>query len=165
MNPIETVRVELETDPLQRGYAAMDDQQVADSLYEINRPAPHHSISSGDLLGWSASGASTGGLPSGKARNHRIANAATQTGAYTNVSDAVAGVAGAAQILLNRESSTLDIDEYSTLIDTLVDALVLASTERDELIAMASSPDISRAGELGIGEVGIGWVINARRNI
>ena len=155
-NPIPILRSELTADPLGRDYAAMTDQQAADSLNERNRPAPLRPIPSGDLLGWSSAGANSG-LPSDLARNQRLTAAASDASAPET-----AGIAEAALVLLTRVESDLDVVRYSTSIAALVIGGVFTQAESDELTALATPADISRGTEIGAGLVGRGDVLNAR---
>jgi hypothetical protein len=73
----------------------------------------------------------------------------------------VAGVADAALVLLSRDGD-LDVTKYAGAIALLVSGSVLVQAEADELTALATPPEISRAAELGLPNVGIGLVQNAR---
>ncbi len=155
MSPTLVLRAELDDDPLGRGYSSMSDDQIIASINEPNRPAPLRPIPSAELLGWSSAGANTAGAASDKARNQRLADAAA------SASPAVAGVADAALVLLSRDGD-LDVTKYAGAIALLVSGSVLVQAEADELTALATPPEISRAAELGLPNVGIGLVQNAR---
>ena len=155
MSPTLILRAELDDDPLGRDYSAMSDAEVIASINEPNRPAPLRPIPSAELLGWSSAGANTAGAASDKARNQRLADAAASG------SPAVAGVADAALVLLSRDGD-LDVTKYADAIAVLVSGSVLVQAEADELTALATPPEISRASELSLPVVGIGLVTNAR---
>ena len=155
MSATLVLRAELDDDPLGRGYSSMSDDQLIASINEPNRPAPLRPIPSAELLGWSSAGANTAGAASDKARNQRLADAAASG------SPAVAGVADAALVLLSRDGD-LDVTKYASAIALLVSGSVLVQAESDELTALATSPEISRAAELSLPVVGIGLVQNAR---
>ncbi len=155
MSPTLVLRSELDDDPLGRGYSAMTDDQVIESINERDRAAPLRPIPSAELLGWSSAGANTAGAASDKARNQRLADAAS------NASPAVAGVADAALVLLSRDGD-LDVTKYASAIALLVSGSVLVQAEADQLTALATPPEISRAAELSLPVVGIGLVQNAR---
>tara|TARA_B100001123_G_C14988909_1_gene898766 strand:- start:223 stop:693 length:471 start_codon:yes stop_codon:yes gene_type:complete len=155
MSATLVLRAELDDDPLGRGYSSMSDDQLIASINEPNRPAPLRPIPSAELLGWSSAGANTAGAASDKARNQRLADAAASG------SPAVAGVADAALVLLSRDGG-LDVTKYADAIAVLVSGSVLVQEEADELTALATPPEISRAAELSLPVVGIGLVQNAR---
>ena len=155
MSPTSVLRSELLDDPLGRGYSAMTDDEVIGSINDPNRPAPLRPIPSAELLGWSSAGSGTAGAASDKARNQRLAEAAASG------SPAVAGVADAALVLLNRDAE-LDVTKYAAAIALLVSGSVLVQAEADELTALATPPEISRAAELSLPAIGIGLVQNAR---
>ena len=156
MSATLVLRAELANDPLGRGYSSMTDNQVVESINQPNRPAPLRPIPSSDLLGWSSGGANSG-LSTTLARNQRLQAAARDSRAPKS-----AGIAEAALVLLQIDSE-LDVVRYATQIAALVLGGVLTQSESDELTALATVPDISRAIELGIGYVGRGLAINARR--
>ena len=156
MGLAETLREELDSDPLGRGYSSMTDDQVIASLNEPNRPAPPLPLPSALLLAWSSGGANTAGAISNKARNQRLADAASSD------SPAIAGVAQAALVLLNRDAE-LDVVKYADEIALLVAGSILVQSESDQLHALASASDISRAVELSLPVIGIGLTTNARK--
>jgi len=130
------LRDELRLDPLARGYAGMTDQQAADSLNAVKRAIPRTSIGGKDLL------------------------------ACTTVAELVALTAANRDVYLALiQMDSLDITNAN--VRNILGALFAAgTTTRTNLVALGSSTvAVSRAGELGLGEVTAGEVQRARAGV
>lgn len=128
-----TLRTELTTDPLARGYATMTDTQAAASLNTANRAIPRTSIGGNDLL------------------------------ACTTVAELTALSAASRDVYLALiKMDNLDITNAN--VRAILGALFAAgTTTRTNLVALGSSTvTVSRAAELGLGEVTAGEVGRAR---
>jgi hypothetical protein len=132
---LETLRTELLTDPLSRGYSTMTDQQAADSLNTVDRPAPDmETISNTDLY---------------EAIDRSEYNPLTE-----NEKDRL-------RILLGLETIRVASgDQGRAEILALFGA---GTTTRANLIALATGQLQSRATELGLPTVRVGHVEDARR--
>ena len=141
------LRAELNDDPLGRGYSGMTDEQAADDLQSEYRsdlkPVPMSSV-----LRWAArhdaldklDGASASGVPEQRS------------------------VARAATVMINSphvESFDVHDAELAAMLDALVTAGIFTLDERDDLVALGTTPT-SRAAELGLGRVKAGYVGKAR---
>lgn len=161
---LATLKAELDDDPLGVGYAAMlreqdeatlvpDDEEIAESLNAKTRNG-YKPLGSLALLAW---GAANGRLA-------KINDAATKSGDYTAIGTAPRSVAMAADRMLARADTELDLanPHHAALVQALVLAKVLTTEDKVELMAMASTR-ISRGEELGLGHVTPSDVANARR--
>lgn len=141
------LRAELDDDPLGRGYSGMTDEQAADDLQSEYRsdlnPVPMSSV-----LRWAArhdaldklDGASASGVPEQRS------------------------VARAATVMINSphvESFDVHDAELAAMLESLVTAGVFTSGQRDDLVALGTTPT-SRSAELGLGRVKPGYVRKAR---
>lgn len=121
------------------GAYSSDDQTAADQLNATNisdiKPLP-----SGDVLQWAAQ-ASAGGTP-------RILK--IQTAAESSPSDDLKAIAQAADIMIQRPDTRLDMTdpEIAAMIAALEAGSVLSTSDVTALTALATV-DISRAAELG----------------
>ena len=147
MPTYEKLRAELADDPLDRGYSTMTDQEAADDLqteYRSNlQPVPMTSV-----VRWCA-------------RHDALASLDTAAGSAT---PGVRSVARAAQIMIaspHIESFNVHDPELADMLDALVTAGVFTLDERDDLVALGTTPT-SRAAELGLGRVKPGYVGKAR---
>jgi hypothetical protein len=151
------LREELTNDPLERGYSGMSDAEAAADLNTKYRTRIRH-ISSAELLTWAGGGANdTTGVRSRYERIEANGDESEQS------SRAVRGACKAAVKMVERSDTYLDFDNaaHAAMVDGLVAGNVLTSDEKDELIAMGTE-SISRAAELGIGNVLPGYVTKAR---
>jgi hypothetical protein len=144
---IQTIKTELDTDPLGLGYSGMDDSAAAVSLNEKTR-SKLEPISSAELLAWSANGARLQSIKS-----------AAESGA----DDTIKSVAQAAYLTITRDDTTLDLNlaDRVALLDALVSYNVLTADDKASLESLATVA-ISRGEELGVGLVRAGDVIQAR---
>ena len=147
MPTYEKLRAELADDPLDRGYSTMTDQEAADDLRTEYRsdlqPVPMTSV-----VRWCA-------------RHDALASLDTAAGSAT---PGVRSVARAAQIMIaspHIESFNVHDPELADMLDALVTAGVFTLDERDDLVALGTTPT-SRAAELGLGRVKPGYVGKAR---
>jgi len=124
---------ELTVDPLARGYAGMTDTQAAVSLNTVNRTQPRTTIGGNDLL------------------------------AATTVADLTALTAAQRDVyigMMQMASIDITVTNIRNILGTLFGA---GTTTRTNLIALGSSTlAVSRAGELGLGTVTPGDVMQAR---
>ena len=147
MPTYEKLRAELADDPLDRGYSTMTDQEAADDLRTEYRsdlqPVPMTSV-----VRWCA-------------RHDALASLDTAAGSAT---PGVRSVARAAQIMIASPhivSFNVHDPELADMLDALVTAGVFTLDERDDLVALGTTPT-SRAAELGLGRVKPGYVGKAR---
>ena len=147
MPTYEKLRAELADDPLDRGYSTRTDQEAADDLqteYRSNlQPVPMTSV-----VRWCA-------------RHDALASLDTAAGSAT---PGVRSVARAAQIMIaspHIESFNVHDPELADMLDALVTAGGFTLDERDDLVALGTTPT-SRAAELGLGRVKPGYVGKAR---
>lgn len=152
MVDISSIRSELSAPHPVTGAYSPSDEAAAAELNAKNVPklVP---IPSSELLAWSAQ-ASTGGRP----RKLKIDEAAT-----AHLSEAVKAVAQAAQTMIERDSTSLDLSQTdrAAMVEALVAGGVLTTADKDSLYA-AATVMVSRADELGIGRVRVGDVARAR---
>ena len=144
---IQTIKTELDTDPLGLAYSGMDDSAAAASLNEKTR-SKLEPIGSAELLAWSAN----------NARLQKI-----KTAAESGVDDTIKSVAQAAHLMITRDGTTLDLNlaDRVALLDALVSYSVLTADDKTSLESLATVA-ISRGEELGVGLVRVGDVIQAR---
>lgn len=144
---IQTIKTELETDPLGLGYSGMDDSAAAASLNEKTR-SKLEPISSAELLAWSAN-------------NTRLQS--IKSAAESGADDTIKSVAQAAYLMITRDDTTLDLNltDRVALLDALVSYNVLTADDKASLESLATVA-ISRGEELGVGLVRAGDVIQAR---
>jgi len=144
---IQTIKTELETDPLGLGYSGMDDSAAAASLNEKTR-SKLEPISSAELLAWSAN-------------NTRLQS--IKSAAESGADDTIKSVAQAAYLMITRDDTTLDLNlaDRVALLDALVSYSVLTADDKASLESLATVA-ISRGEELGVGLVRAGDVIQAR---
>jgi len=147
MSNIQTIKIELDGDPLTRGYAGMTDEEVSMDVNTVYRTRKEP-ISSAELLAWSAS----------DARLQKIKNA-SESGA----DDTIKSIALAAYLMITRGDTTLDLNlaDRMALLNALVSYGVLTADDKTALESLAVVA-ISRGEELGIGSVRTGDVIQAR---
>ena len=131
---IEGLLAEVRNDPLNRGYAAMSNQQRWDSLQTKNR-VKYNVINSRVLLAWSAA----------EGRRLKLENAAINVA--TN--DLVKSACLAALDMIHRSDTMLDLNDASQsgLLDALVAGSVLSAEDRTSLYTIATN-SISRAEEI-----------------
>lgn len=144
---IQTIKTELETDPLGLGYSGMDDSAAAVAFNEKTR-SKLEPISSAELLAWSAN-------------NTRLQS--IKSAAESGADDTIKSVAQAAYLMITRDDTTLDLNlaDRVALLDALVSYSVLTADDKASLESLATVA-ISRGEELGVGLVRAGDVIQAR---
>lgn len=144
---IQTIKTELETDPLGLGYSGMDDSAAAVAFNEKIR-SKLEPISSAELLAWSAN-------------NTRLQS--IKSAAESGADDTIKSVAQAAYLMITRDDTTLDLNlaDRVALLDALVSYSVLTADDKASLESLATVA-ISRGEELGVGLVRAGDVIQAR---
>ena len=149
---IPKLKEEINSDPLGRGYSAMDDAAVAASLNTADRSRVVE-LSSAKLLAWSA-GASAGDRP----RLIKIDEAS-----QSHASEEVKAAALISAEMVRRDGTSIDLNlaDHMGLLDGLVAGGVLSSADKTDLLQLATE-SISRATELGLGLVRPGDVIQAR---
>lgn len=146
-----TLRHELIKDPASIGYGILSDAVAAAAINSTtNGRTRLEAISSSELLAWAAA----------EGRLDRISDAAAN-----HSMAAIRSVAKAAELLIARDGTTLDLSlkTREAMVDALVDAGVLTSDEKKSLVAHATKP-ISRAEELGLGYVAARHVTRARKS-
>lgn len=147
MSNIDTIKLEIDGDPLSLGYSGMSDSAVALSLNQEvrNKLQP---IGSAELLAWSA----------GNARLQKI-----KTSAESGVDDTIKSIAHAAYLMITRSDTMLDLNlaDRVALLDALVSYDVLTVEDKTSLESLATVA-ISRGEELGVGFVRAGEVAQAR---
>ena len=144
---IQTIKTELETDPLGLGYSGMDDSAAAVSLNQKTR-SKLEPIGSAELLAWSAGGARLQGI---------------KTAAESGADDTIKSVAQAAYLMITRDDTTLDLNlaDRVALLDALVSYSVLTAEDKTSLESLATVA-ISRGEEIGVGLVRAGDIIQAK---
>lgn len=155
MADLNKLRLEILNDELGRGYASMSDQQIANSL-ALKNVASQRPLSSAELLGF------TGGNGR-RAKLKAFANGSGPVEGYDDATvAAVRNVAEVAMVFLDRDNTELDLTrpDRMGMVNALV-PLVWSAADRDALVAMAAT-SISRAEQLGLGEVHAGDVHAAR---
>jgi hypothetical protein len=144
---IDKLKTELVTDPESMGYAALSDADAAGAINLANRDytIPLNSRTS---LSWAM-------------RTGRLADIETATTAGT---PAIQSIALGVKHLLGRSDTEIDMSDsdHVAMIDGLVAGGVLDAANKAELVTMATSQR-SRADELGLGQVRVGHVQEARR--
>jgi len=144
---IAKLKTELVTDPESMGYAALSDADAAGAINLANRDytVPLNSRTS---LSWAM-------------RTGRLADIETATTAGT---PAIQAIALGVKHLLGRSDTEIDMSDpdHVAMIDGLVAGGVLDAANKAELVTMATSQR-SRADELGLGQVRVGHVQEARR--
>jgi hypothetical protein len=144
---IDKLKTELVTDPESMGYAALSDADASVALNIANRDytVPLNSRTS---LSWAM-------------RTGRLADIETATTAGT---PAIQSIALGVKHLLGRSDTEIDMSDsdHVAMIDGLVAGGVLDAANKAELVTMATSQR-SRADELGLGQVRVGHVQEARR--
>jgi len=147
---MEKLRAEIANDPLSRGYSGMTDLEVLESLLEENR----------SRLGVLEHGLLIRTLASG-GRLAKIQRAASAWADDTK--DTATSVAMVALGFFNQADSGLDPSQAAdvALVNALVSTGTLSSDDRTALID-AATQTISRATELGLGHVRLGYVQKAR---
>lgn len=144
---IEKLKSELTADPVSMGYAALSDADAAAAinLADLAYTVPLNSRTS---LSWAM-------------RTGRLwdIEKATTTG-----TPAIQSIALGVKHLLGRSDTEIDMgnSDHVAMIDGLVAAGVLDAADKAELVTMATSQR-SRADELGLGQVRVGHVQEARR--
>jgi len=144
---IAKLKTELVTDPESMGYAALSDADAAGAINLANRDytVPLNSRTS---LSWAM-------------RTGRLADIETAT---TTGTPAIQSIALGVKHLLGRSDTEIDMSDsdHVAMIDGLVAGGVLDAANKAELVTMATSQR-SRADELGLGQVRVGHVQEARR--
>ena len=144
---IDKLKTELVTDPESMGYAALSDADAAGAINLANRDytVPLNSRTS---LSWAM-------------RTGRLADIETAT---TTGTPAIQSIALGVKHLLGRSDTEIDMSDsdHVAMIDGLVAGGVLDAANKAELVTMATSQR-SRADELGLGQVRVGHVQEARR--
>jgi hypothetical protein len=133
---------ELRDDPLGRGYSAMTDEEVADSLQAVDRPP---------LL-----------APLWQIEAYLLAN-----GKWKAISQGTSDAAiAASRYVQSTRVDNLDIDDTGAqmVLSSLVTEGLLTAADKTAIEALAVATQ-SRAAELGIPEVQVGNVTSARAMI
>ena len=145
---LETLRQELENDPLGRGYATMDDAQVLASLREKNRPKLK-ALSSAELLAWSGS----------NNRKRKIF-----AGITSGPNDDIKNICDVATELLRRDNTELDLNRADRvqMAQGLVAGGILTEADYTALVTMATY-NVSRLEELGMQDFHEGDIQCARK--
>jgi hypothetical protein len=148
MSTLETLWVEISTDPLLVGYATMTDGEIAASMNAKNRSLVKVLAAEKFLL-WAADGG----------RLQKLRNT------FENTSKSVA-IRTASRALYIPIEAFQDIDPSDTRWNTLLNALVsdgtLTQSDKNALVDEATIL-VSRANELGITEVTVGLIVEARQ--
>ena len=144
---IDKLKSELTVDPESMGYAALSD---ADASAAINLEDRDYTIplNSRTSLSWAM-------------RTGRLADIETAT---TTGTPAIQAIALGVRHLLSRADTEIDMSDpdHVAMIDGLVAGGVLDAANKAELVTM-STRQRSRADELGLGQVRVGNVQEARR--
>lgn len=140
MVDLDKLTAEYVNDPLGRGYADMEPQEVAENMNEVEDRQITKAISSAELLAWS--GANN--------RFMRISNAADNEA----LPDALRSIAHVAKLLITRDGTSLDLGKSDrvAMMQALVDGGVLTADDVTSITALASAT-VSRAEELGFSKV------------
>jgi len=142
-----TLRTELLTDPLGRGYASKTDQQCADDLNTKYRQVVE-SLPPEKLILWSAEAG----------RIQKIETAMSNTGGNVNLRAAARAFYLTIQAF---DAADPRDNRWIALVDGLVAGAVLTAADKAALVAEATVLR-SRAEELGLGTVQAGEVREAR---
>jgi hypothetical protein len=129
---------EIKTDPLNRGYANMTNQQLFDSLHVINRPKILP-LSSNQLLAWAAQ----------NGRYSKILSGTTVTLANSTLTNSCRSICWAALKIVERDNAELDLNlpDRASLVAALVTFNILTQSDIDNLYSSATM-QISRLEEL-----------------
>jgi len=151
MDRFNTLIEELRSDPLDRGYVEMTNLQVVTSLNTANRNV-YKKLTSLQLLSWAAENGRLDKLVVGSTNQSLTAR--------------LRSICRAAVLLIERFDAGLDLSsqEHSSLLTEVVNAGVLSLEDATSLAALATET-VSRGVELGLREVGMGDVVNARKVI
>jgi hypothetical protein len=138
------LKIELEIDPLNRGYSNMTTEEIITSLNTPNIPR-YKSLTSAELLAWAAS----------NRRRKKLVNAS-----LNHVSEDIQNLAEVAVILLDRDGTQIDLNlpDRVQMVEILVAAGVLDASDKTDLYALATY-NISRNQELNLGEIMNGDVL------
>ena len=139
-----SLKAEVTSDPLGRGYVGMTDQQVADSLNTKNRAVVRPVAPSTQRM-WMAG-----------AIHQKIA-----TGVESGPNDTIKGLCRSALLMATTDDDYIR-DDHKALLDALVAAGIITQTEADALDDKADKT-ITRAAELGLPLVGVEHVKKARQ--
>ena len=146
-NFYDKLKAELATDPLGRGYSSMTDEEVSADIHTEYRseltPIPMSKV-----VRWCA---------------RHDALATLETAAASDI-PALRSVARAALVMISSphiaEFNVHD-SELAAMFDALVSSGVFTADERADLVALGTK-NTSRAAELGLGRVKVGYVGKAR---
>lgn len=131
------IKSEIDTDPLGRGYSGMTDVQVTDSMNNtIDRPSERESLTGGEIA------------------NAIVASEFNDAGVTDQQRANVRWVA-------DFSATSVDVTTGSAARSILLNAFGSGTTTRTNLSNLVSIT-ISRAEELGLGEVKVGEVEQAR---
>ncbi len=132
------LKIELENDPLNRGYSDMTVEEIIMSLNTPNIPR-YKSLTSAELLAWSAS----------NRRRKKLVNAS-----FNHDSEDIQNLAEVAVILLDRDRTELNLNlpDRVQMVNILVAAGVLDASDKSDLYTLATY-NISRNQELNLGEI------------
>jgi len=145
---IDVLKSELVDDPLGIGYAGMSDAEATYSLNEVNRPVSIP-IPMSAVVRWAARCDAINSLEQ-----------ATESGDKD-----LRRLAKAALVMVNHphiDSFDIGDPELAGMVNVLVAANILEQAAVDDLAAMATS-HISRAEEIGLRRITIGYAREARR--
>ena len=148
-----TLATELSTDPLVRGYAGMTDVEAAADLNTTYRTR-YRALTTRDMLRW---GFAREGLS-------KLRDAADKAGAYTAITDVNRAKAIASYSIMTAGiEGSLDVGdpEIDAMLDLLVATGIFVAQDKADLLARATE-SISRATELGLGEIHVGHIEMAR---
>jgi|DEB0MinimDraft_6_1074348.scaffolds.fasta_scaffold64931_2 hypothetical protein len=147
MADIAKLREELATDPLQLGYAQVDDQAAMELLNAKTRTRLV-ALSSQTLLAWCAN-------------DGRLAR--IKAGFESGRTDAEKSLCEASFLLISRDDAEFDLNlpDRVTMLDALLAFGRITADERQEIYDLATE-DISRSEEIGIGQVRLGDIEQAR---
>jgi hypothetical protein len=151
-----TLRDELTTDPLGRGYANMTSAQIEVSLRTKNRTRLMP-IRSTELVAWAAA-ASSGELP----RIVKLENCVAAGFSATNPLYSVARIA--VSYLLARDGTALDLNlpDRVQMVDGLIAGGVLSAADKAALVTLATE-SINRIEELSLGDPHLGDIQVSRQ--
>ena len=148
-----TIATELSTDPRVRGYAGMTDVEAAADLNTVYRTR-YRELTTRDMLRW---GFAREGLA-------KLRDAADKAGAYTAITDVNRAKAIAAYSITTAGiEGSIDVGdpEIDAMLDLLVATGIFVAQDKTDLLARAME-SISRATELGLGEIHVGHIEMAR---
>ena len=151
MDLFNTLVEELRSDPLDRGYEEMTNLQVVASLNTANRNV-YKKLTSLQLLSWAAENGRLDKLVVGSTNQ--------------SLTSRLRSICRAAVLLIERFDAGLDLtsQEHSSLLTEVVLTGVLSNDDATSLATLATEI-VSRGIELGLREVGMGDVVNARKVI